>query len=125
MLKDMGKKRILLVDDEPGFTRLLRLVLPKYEICEENDSRRAVATAQSFHPDLILLDVIMPDMDGGTVAAQIREDKSLQHVPIVFLTAIVSQTEKADQGMIGGFQFLAKPVTKEKLLECFHRYLAD
>jgi two-component system OmpR family response regulator len=121
----MNKKRVLMVDDEPGFTRLVRLTLSEYEICEENDPRRAVATAQSFRPDLILLDVVMPEMDGGAVAAQIREDKSLQHVPIVFLTAIVSQTEKADQGMIGGFQFLAKPVTKEKLLECFHRYLAD
>ena len=125
MLKDMGKKRILLVDDEPGFTRLLRLVLPRYEICEENDSRRAVATAQSFHPDLILLDVIMPDMDGGTVAAQIREDKSLRNVPIVFLTAVVSEKEVADHGTIGGFPFLAKPVTKEKLVDCIKQYLPD
>jgi CheY-like chemotaxis protein len=121
----MGKKRILLVDDEPGFTRLLRLVLPKYEICEENDSRRAVATAKSFQPDLILLDVIMPDVDGGTVAAQIREDYALRHVPIVFLTAVVSQKESADNATIGGFPFLAKPVTKEKLLDCINRYIAD
>jgi two-component system OmpR family response regulator len=120
----MGKKRILLVDDESGFTRLLRLVLPKYEICEENDSRRAVATAQTFHPDLILLDVIMPDLDGGTVAAQIREDKSLRNVPIVFLTAVVSEKE-ANQGTIGGFPFLAKPVTKEKLMECISQHLPD
>jgi len=125
MVNNMSKKRILLVDDEPGFTRLLRLVLPRYEICEENDSRRAVATAQSFHPDLILLDVIMPDMDGGTVAAKIREDKSLRNVPIVFLTAVVSEKEVANQGTIGGFPFLAKPVTKEKLVECINHHLGD
>ena len=121
----MGKKRILLVDDEPGFTRLLRLVLPRYEICEVNDARRAVETAQSFRPDLILLDVIMPDMDGGTVAAQIREDKSLRNVPIVFLTAVVSEKEVANQGKIGGFPFLAKPVTKEKLVECINLHIGD
>jgi two-component system OmpR family response regulator len=121
----MGKKRILMVDDEPGFTRLVRLTLPQYEIREENDPRRAVETAQSFRPDLILLDVIMPDVDGGTVAAQIREDESLRDVPIVFLTAVVSQMESPNHGMIDGYLFLAKPVTKEKLVECINQYLAD
>ena len=118
----MSKKRILLVDDEQGFTRLLRLVMPAYEIREENDSTRAVATARDFRPDLIFLDVIMPDLDGGTVAAQMREDPLLSRVPIVFLTAIGPQGPE-DGKIIGGYPFLAKPVTKDKLVECINRYL--
>ncbi|MGI8432663.1 MAG: response regulator, partial [Chthoniobacterales bacterium] len=81
------------MDDEEGFTRLTRLTLTDYEIHEENRSARALETAQIFEPDLILLDVMMPEFDGGDVAAQIRADPKLKEVPIVFLTAIVTQKE--------------------------------
>ena len=62
------KKRILLVDDEPSITRLLKLNLEQtgdYEVATENVSKAALATAEEFRPDLILLDVMMPDLDGG------------------------------------------------------------
>ena len=114
----MSKKKIMIVDDESGFTRLLRLVLPTYEICEENDSNRALATALQFRPDLILLDVVMPDLDGGAVAAQIRGEPLLSRVPIVFLTAIVSENETKTDKTIGGFPFLAKPVSLESIMKC-------
>ncbi len=119
----MSKKRIMLIDDEPGFTRILHLVLPAYEICEENDSTRALETARKFRPDLIFLDVIMPGADGGTVAAQLREDPELRHVPIVFLTAIVSQQETVSKHVFGGDEFLAKPVSKETLIACVTKHL--
>jgi CheY-like chemotaxis protein len=119
----MSKKRILLVDDESGFTHLLRLVLPNYEICEENDPTRALETARRFKPELVFLDVIMPDADGGTVAAQFREDPDLRNVPIVFLTAIVSPKETKARHTFGGYEFLAKPVAKEKIIECVTKHL--
>jgi putative two-component system response regulator len=60
-------------------------------------------------PDIIFLDIVMPKIDGGDVAQQIRSDPALAHIPIVFLTAIVVEREtKTD---IGGFPFLAKPVS--------------
>ena len=71
------KSRILVVDDEKVTTRLLRMTLEqtgKYEVRAENDSRVVVQAALEFHPDLVVLDVIMPDMDGGDVAAALRED---------------------------------------------------
>lgn len=120
----MEKKRILLVDDEAGFTHILKLTLPEYEIREENDARRALETARRFKPDLIFLDVIMPAADGGEVAAQIRSDPSLKHVPIVFLTAIVSPDEAATNAQIGGYPFLAKPVSRERVIECIQEQLA-
>ena len=116
----MSKKRILLVDDESGFTRLLRLTLPAYEIREENNPLKAVQTAKEFKPDMIFLDVIMPEADGGTVAAQMKEEPTLKNVPIVFLTAIVS---KIDRHEIGGYEFLAKPVSREQVDECIRKHL--
>ncbi|EDY21568.1 response regulator receiver protein [Chthoniobacter flavus Ellin428] len=121
----MKKIRILVVDDEPGFTRLLKLVLHRYEIREENDSTRAYETALSFRPDLILMDVIMPGMDGGNLAATCRADGLLRNVPIVFLTAVVSPREaSAGTKQIGGFPFLAKPISPEMLERCIEEHLA-
>jgi CheY-like chemotaxis protein len=120
----MKKARILVVDDEPGFTRLLKLVLQRYEIREENDALRAFETAQNFRPDLILLDVVMPGIDGGNLAARIRGDALLKNVPIVFLTAVVSPREAGQHPKhIGGFPFLAKPVSPEVLERCIEEHL--
>ncbi len=96
-----------------------------FEIREENDSRRALETARQFRPDLIFLDVVMPELDGAAVAAQLREDGLLSRVPIVFLTAIVAEREATVGKPIGGFPFLAKPISKEMLLECIHRELGE
>ncbi|MDR3406046.1 MAG: response regulator [Chthoniobacter sp.] len=121
----MKKTRILIVDDEPGFTRLLKLVMHRYDIREENDPTRALETAREFRPDLILMDVIMPGIDGGNVAAQCRADVLLQRVPIVFLTAVVSPREAGDTSkQIGGFPFLAKPVSPEALDRCIQQHLS-
>lgn len=106
-------KRILIVDDEAGFTRLLKLTLEgtrRYIVKEENDGSQALQTARQFRPDLILLDIVMPKMDGGDVARQISGDPMLKAVKIIFLTAIVSKKE-AGAGGIGGYPFMAKPVS--------------
>ena len=120
------KPKILIVDDEGGFTILSKLKsFAEYEICEENNSARALETARKFEPDLILLDVVMPGLDGGDVAAQIQNDPILKHVPIVFLTAIVTERETEKRGLFGGYPFIAKPVTLEKLAENIEKYLAS
>jgi CheY-like chemotaxis protein len=120
----MKKIRILVIDDEAGFTRLLKLVLHQYEIREENDARRAFETARAFRPDLILMDVIMPGIDGGNLAAKIKGDVLLKRVPIIFLTAVVSLHEAGGSAKhIGGFPFLAKPVSPEVLEQCIEEHL--
>jgi len=117
------KPKILLVDDEEAFTKVTRLTLTGYEIRIENDSRRALASAREFRPDLILLDVMMPNFDGGDVAAQIRTDPQLKEVPIVFLTALVTEKERVRRPVMGGYPFIAKPVTPEKLAENIEKFL--
>jgi len=74
---DNNKPRILIVDDNPRFSHSARLILQQsgqYVVCEENDAAGAVETARSFRPDLTLLDLIMPGVDGAEVAAQIESD---------------------------------------------------
>ena len=119
------KPRVLLVDDEESFTKVTQLTLADYNIHVENDSSRALATARSFQPDLILLDVMMPNFDGGDVAAQIRADPALKDVPVVFLTALVTQKESARRPIMGGYPFIAKPVTPERLAESIQKHLGS
>jgi two-component system OmpR family response regulator len=118
------KAKILLVDDEESFTKLTQLTLTDYEICVENESTHALERARTFKPDLILLDVMMPNLDGGDVAAQIRAEPELKEVPIVFLTALVTQKESARRPVMGGYPFIAKPVTPEKLAENIEKFLS-
>ena len=90
----------------------------------ENHARAAFQTAREFRPDLILLDVMMPEMDGGAVAAQIQEDPLLKGTPIVFLTAIVSKEEtKGHEAHIGGLDYLAKPVDLAELTRVIETHL--
>jgi CheY-like chemotaxis protein len=115
------KKRVLIIDDEASFTRIVKLNLEKsgeFEVRVENKPIYALAAAREFKPDLILLDVIMPAMDGGDVANQIKRDRTLKETPIIFLTATVSKREAGDGGFnSGGELFLAKPVSVELLMQ--------
>ncbi len=120
----MDKKRILIVDDEPGFTNLLKLNLEetgKYFVETENNGKRALQKARDFKPDLVFLDVVMPEIDGGDVAAQLRDEPGLADIPIVFLTAIVAESETGSRSSFGGFPFLAKPVTMQTLTDCIEQ----
>jgi CheY-like chemotaxis protein len=121
------KKRILAVDDDPKITRLLRLNLEQtgdYEVREETRATHALAAAREFHPDLILLDVLMPGLDGGSLADHYRQSPDLRHIPIVFLTAAVTWEEvHARKGLVGGLPFLAKPVDLPEVIDCLRKHL--
>jgi len=115
----MNTKRILVVDDEPNVTQNLKLNLESsggYDVFAENDAIKALTAARIFRPDLILLDVIMPGMDGGEVAARLRKDPLLRNTPVIFLTGIISNEETDGHEMVcGGETFLAKPVDIDEL----------
>jgi CheY-like chemotaxis protein len=124
----MSKKRILVVDDETSITRLLKLNLEQtgnYEVREENFGAKAVEAAQEFKPDLVLLDIMMPDMDGSDVAAGLKEDPALRKTPVVFLTAAVKKEELgAPEGMIGGRMYIAKPLNVKGVISVIEKTLA-
>ena len=102
---------------------MTQLTLTDYDILIENDSARALDRAREFKPDLVLLDVMMPNFDGGDVAAQIRQEADLKQVPIVFLTALVTEKESAKRPIMGGYPFIAKPVTPELLAQNIEKHL--
>lgn len=106
-----GKKRILVVDDRASDSALVKLYLERsnhYVVREENNPSAALATAEEFEPQLILLDVKMPGMGGGELAESFAASPQLKDVPIVFLTAMVTKGEvETGRGRIGGIPFLA------------------
>jgi len=122
----MEKIRILLIDDEPSFTRMLKLNLERtgaFKVHCENNGAFGLTAARDFLPDMVFLDVIMPDVDGGEVAAQIHADPNLKDTPIVFLTAGVSRETTRAKPVIGGRTFLAKPVRTDEVLRCIEKQL--
>ncbi|MFH1062168.1 MAG: response regulator [Candidatus Omnitrophota bacterium] len=118
----MEKIKVLIVDDEPNFTQMIKLNLEAsggYIVRVENKGAKAVEVARGFIPQIIFLDIVMPDMDGPQILAMCREDSLLKKVPVVFLTALVTKDEvTVDGAFIGGNAFLAKPVTTEQLITC-------
>ena len=121
------KKRILVVDDEAALTRIIKLNLERtgnYEVRTENMGSMAIPAAKEFRPDLIFLDVMMPDMSGDEVAALLEEDPMLSNIPLIFVTAIVTKEETQIMGTnIGGKMFLAKPVKTKELIATIERVL--
>ena len=124
-----SKSRVLIVDDNSRFARSAQLFLEhtgNYSACAVNDPRRALETALSFKPDLILLDLIMPQADGTEVAAQITSDWMLHSVPIVFVTELITRQEARDGRRIEGHRVVPKPtrgfdlvrVVEENLPHC-------
>ena len=120
------KPRILIVDNNARFARGARLLLDqsgKYIACSVIDPRRALETARSFKPDLVLVDLIMPQEDGPEVAAQFEADWALHGVPIVFFTSLITAEEANDGRCVYGHRILPKPTRSAELIEIVEQNL--
>lgn len=121
-------QRILVVDDEIDFTHMVKMLLQMsgaYQVREVHSARAAVETARQFEPDLILLDCMMPEMDGGEVASRFEADPTLSKIPIIFLTATVTEPEvQTSHCYTGERTYLPKPLQLGKLVETIERTLA-
>ena len=112
----MDTIKILAVDDSRKISRFVNLILSRlggYDVREENSSSAVLKVAREYMPDLIILDLGMPKMDGDSVAAALRADPGLQHIPIMFLSGLVGKAEKGERN---GSIYLAKPVNADVLL---------
>jgi CheY-like chemotaxis protein len=121
----MSKRRVLIVDDDVNLARLGSMILGnsgQYEVMIVNESVRALAAALQFRPDVMLLDVDMPEKDGGDLTREAANDSRLRNIPILFLSRLVSHTEAgASVLQSGGMPFLAKPVEPALLLAAVDR----
>ncbi|MFN2475371.1 MAG: two-component system response regulator [Chthoniobacterales bacterium] len=126
---DMTKTRVLIVDDDVNLSRLSAMILENsgsYEVLTEKDSRRALAVARQFQPEITLLDVDMPHKDGGDLAREMKADPILRAVPVLFLTGLLSKSEAGEREIeCGGMPFLAKPVMPEVLLASVSRLVGS
>ena len=109
-----GKRiRILVVDDEQGFTDVLKLSLERdslHRVHCVNDSGQVLEAALEFEPDIILLDVVMPGLDGGDVANQLEANPYLRDIPVIIVTALLDRRESAGRTVkMDGHRMLAKP----------------
>ena len=113
------KRRILIVDDDRDSNHVIKILLEKvgpYRVLEESDATNAYQSARNFRPDLIFLDVVMPEADGGDVAAKIEADPTLRTTPIIFLTALVTKAEAKAGLLMQGHPILAKPISIPELI---------
>ena len=119
------KKKVMVVDDERGFTRMVKLNLETtghYEVRIQNNPQDALSTAIEFKPDVILLDVIMPELEGPDIVYQFKNHELLRNIPVIFITANITKEEvDAQEGYIGGHAFLAKPGTIDELIACIEK----
>ena len=123
------KKRILVVDDERWFTNLLKYSLETegyYDVRQENEASRAVETARAYGPDLVIFGLMMPEVEGSELAGRLRADPLLRDVPVIFMTALVTDAD-APEGSCsrGGHTFLPKGVSVERLIECIEQKIGQ
>lgn len=112
------KETILIVDDEVDLLELIEYNLKKagYNVLKAENGPEGLRLARKHHPDLILLDIMMPRMTGFEVVAHLREDAELKHVPVLFLTARSDEETEVHGLDVGADDFLSKPISTAKLV---------
>lgn len=110
--------KILIVDDVVSNVLLLKILLTneKFQICTASNGRECIEKTKSEHPDLILLDVMMPDLNGFDTAVILKNDPETANVPIIFLTALNTPSDLVQGFKVGASDFLTKPFNKEELI---------
>jgi len=114
----MDKKRILLVDDEEDMVKLLnrRLSSAGYDVVESLSGLGALKMARESAPDLILLDIFLPDIDGRQIKNKLNEDESTARIPVIFLSARDEITSKVEGFRLGADDYITKPFNSEELI---------
>jgi len=111
-------KKILVVDDEPDVASLLTLMLKSqgYDVITARDGQEALEKARNQNPDLILLDVMLPKMDGYKVARMLKFDENFSHIPIILLTAKIQEKDRQTGLEMGANDYVTKPFDTGSLL---------
>lgn len=111
-------RKLLIVDDEDGVRSLVRMTLDSgyYEILEAQEGRQALEFARAHHPDLVLLDVMLPDMSGFDICRELKNDPRMASTTIVMLTARAQQTDVGEAEAAGADGYFTKPFSPIALM---------
>ncbi len=120
-----GRKRVLVVDDDPLVVKILRSPLERegYDVSVASHGLEALKRVKEHRPDLIILDILMPLLDGFKVARLLKFDKRFKDIPIIVLTSRATEGERKMGEQVGANEFLFKPFRPPYVLEVVKRYL--
>jgi CheY-like chemotaxis protein len=118
-------KKILIADDEPSVRSLVKKLLGKgCTVIEANDGKEAVNMALNEKPDLILMDILMPKMDGLTACYTIKANEATKGIPVIMLTAVDYElNKKLSQDIMGAHGYITKPFSAGQLMETIGQFL--
>jgi two-component system response regulator VicR len=121
------RHKILVVDDDQKALLLMEAVLKPhgYDVVLIKDGEQAIQTAIKEKPDLILLDIMMPVLDGYTILNKIKEYETMRNIPVVMVTALEQDGNKVFASIVGASAYITKPISSKHLIETIARFLPD
>ncbi len=121
----MTKKKILVVEDEESLLRLERILLTSkgYEVRGVADGQAALDAVAEESPDLVLLDIMLPELDGFEVCRRIKETAETRHIPVIMLTAKKSREDMARGEKVGADGYITKPFKSARVFEAIQKFL--
>ncbi len=116
---DLNTAKIFIVDDEPEITEIVETFLSEhgFQVLTENNPSLAIDKAENYKPDVILLDIMMPGMDGYTICQNLKQNPDFYNTPVIFLTGKDKSDDMGRSFKSGGDMFIKKPFSCERLLE--------
>jgi len=122
----VSKKKILIVEDEESLLKLESILLTSrgYDVKGVADGRAALESIEAAKPDLVLLDIMLPEMDGFEVCRQIKGSEATRHIPVIMLTAKKSREDMIKGEQVGADWYITKPFKSAMVIETIQRFLA-
>jgi CheY-like chemotaxis protein len=126
MVENDIRRKVLIVDDEPNVRRLSRTILSKkFDVFEAENGIQAIEMAKAQKPDIILMDMMMPKMDGLTACQAIRNDPEIKSIPVIMVTAVGFELNMKLSQQMGSNGYLTKPFSPQELIEKTTQVLTD
>lgn len=123
----MEEREILVIDDEDDVREYLSSLLRRwgFKVREGVNGEECLRLVKESKPALIILDIFLPDIDGGEVAQRLEEDEETRDIPIIYLTGLITKEEKKEPQKMGRHYIIAKPVLPGELLQTIQKALPD
>jgi DNA-binding response OmpR family regulator len=125
IMDNVNRKKVLIVDDEPNVRQLVSKILSRdYTVIEARDGEEALNAVRSQKPGIVIMDMMMPKMDGLTACYAIKKDPATKSIPVVMLTAIDQElNKKLSMTVMGANKYMTKPFNAQELLETIKQLL--